>query len=131
MNQEEINQIDIKLNNAVLHKYMYKMPAKLHALDVAAGVGRITKELLLPNGFKHVDLLEQSSTLMASARKKLAKQIPKQGKARSFFEVGMQDFNFMYKYDCIWINWGIGYLNKEDAVIFVKKCSANLRKVYP
>jgi protein N-terminal methyltransferase len=38
----------------------------LHVADCGAGIGRVTKHLLLPE-FEHVDLLEQSPRLIAAA----------------------------------------------------------------
>ena len=66
--------------------------AKLHmtgfesALDCGAGIGRVTKETLLPR-FKHVDLLEPASVLLDHAKEDLPL-------ARNFFYKGMQEHNF-------------------------------------
>ena len=65
------------------------------ALDCGAGIGRVTKEILLPR-FKHVDLLEPASVLLDQAKV----EVPS---ARSFYCHGMEEHNFKSKYDCIWI----------------------------
>lgn len=42
-------------------------PSRTYALDCGAGIGRITKNLLL-NYFKHVDLVEQNSKFVEVAK---------------------------------------------------------------
>lgn len=38
----------------------------------------------------------------------------------------MQNFEFRYKYDCIWIQWALCQLPDDYAVTFLKKASQNL-----
>ena len=40
--------------------------------------------------------------------------------------IGMEELDFEFKYDCVWIQWVIGHLTDEDLVNFLKKCKVNL-----
>ena len=42
--------------------------------------------------------------------------------ARKFYCNGMQEHTFETKYDCIWIQWCIGYLTDEDLIQFLVNC---------
>ena len=49
--------------------------------------------------------------------------------ARKFYCNGMQDHTFETEYDCIWIQWCIGYLTDDDLIQFLVNCKENgLRK---
>ncbi len=61
--------------------------------DCGAGVGRITKQLLLKH-FHEVDLVEPSEHLLKTARKKLPHGDAAQGnKVANFFQLGLQSFS--------------------------------------
>jgi protein N-terminal methyltransferase len=95
------------------------------ALDVGAGVGRVTKEFLVPFGFQEVDLLEQNPQFLELARVNLATAADgtEREHAGEFFASGMQDHEFGdRKYDCIWIQWCIIYLSDVDFIEFFRKC---------
>ena len=83
------------------------------ALDCGAGIGRISKETLLPR-FLDVDLLEASPVQIEGAKK----NVPT---VRNFFCEGMQHHNFRARYDCIWLQWCVGYLLDTDFIDFLKK----------
>lgn len=103
----------------------------LRALDCGAGVGRVTRELLL-HYFHEVDLIEPSRHLIDVARENLtaeavstagqggggggdrspASGIPAGHRAVNFFNSGLQDFDWsphVGRYDTIWIQ-GVAYL---------------------
>ena len=88
-----------------------------YALDCGAGIGRIAKQTLLPR-FDNVDLLEPASIQLDQAKI----DIPN---ARNFYCEGMQEHKFQEKYDCIWIQWCVGYLTDIDLVEFFKKCKTD------
>mmetsp|Transcript_5413 Transcript_5413/g.7446 ORF Transcript_5413/g.7446 Transcript_5413/m.7446 type:complete len:309 (-) Transcript_5413:61-987(-) len=96
------------------------------AVECGAGIGRVTKGLLLPLGFGRCDLVESSSRLISAAPSYIGD--PGASKCR-FLCVGLQDFepkeNF---YDVIWIQWCIGYLTDADCVDLFRRCGASLRK---
>lgn len=75
------------------------------ALDCGAGIGRITKRLLLPL-FRAVDMVDVTEDFLAKAKTYLGEE----GKrVRNYFCCGLQDFSpEPTSYDVIWIQWVIG-----------------------
>lgn len=131
-------------------KFLYSIPDLPHrqrALDVGAGIGRVSKHLLLPN-FDVVDMLEQSMayvkesiTFIESAR--VDSDSPRKlGKIGRRIVCGMQEFNttgitgrdgvltgsLEEEYDVIWIQWCVIYLTDDDFVSFLKQCVKALKK---
>lgn len=90
-------------------------------LDVGAGIGRITRNLLAKY-CSQVDLLEPAAQFVAQARLELA-DLPQ---TIGFYEKGMQDFVFERQYAIVWCQWCLGQLPDEVLVDFLKKCAENL-----
>ncbi|KAI1303157.1 N-terminal Xaa-Pro-Lys N-methyltransferase 1 [Halotydeus destructor] len=97
------------------------------ALDCGAGIGRVTKTLLL-KFFDTVDLLEQSQTFLDSARDYLGTEIYDKRIGKAYCS-GLQDFEpeVGVEYDVIWCQWVTGYLTDDDFVNFLKKCKSILK----
>lgn len=93
------------------------------AADCGAGIGRVTKHLLLPR-FESVDMIEQSKRLLSSA----AGYIGEAHTRVKFIEVGLQDFIPEKIYDVIWIQWVVGHLTDEDYILFFQRCASGLRQ---
>lgn len=75
------------------------------ALDCGAGIGRITKRLLLPL-FNTVDLVDVTQEFLDRAKTYLGSDGKRVG---NFFCSGLQDFvPESGRYDLIWIQWVIG-----------------------
>ncbi|XP_015191261.1 PREDICTED: N-terminal Xaa-Pro-Lys N-methyltransferase 1 [Polistes dominula] len=99
-------------------------PSKQHALDCGAGIGRVTKNLLLKY-FENVDLLEQNPKFIESAKTYLESNISRIG----FHCSALQNFHpTPQKYDVIWCQWVLGYINDEDLIGFLKNCVSGLKK---
>lgn len=97
--------------------------SNLRALDCGAGIGRISKQLLVKE-FTRVDLVEQNPAFVATARKLLADSAA----MGEFYTEGLQTFTpAAGTYDLIWVQWVLGYLSDEDLVAFFKRCKAGLR----
>lgn len=94
------------------------------AADCGAGIGRVSKHLLLHH-FQHVDLIEQSPRLLQSS----IGYIGAPDAARTArVEVGLQDFRpYRGEYDVIWIQWVIGHLHDVDFVNFFRRCLYGLK----
>jgi len=93
------------------------------ALDVAAGIGRVTGGTLL-EVCDQVDLMEGSEMLLNKAREALQWAGPRIGQ---FACARMQDFTpDPGRYDLIWIQWCIGSLTDADLEAFLKRCAAGL-----
>ncbi|GMI22142.1 hypothetical protein TeGR_g9132 [Tetraparma gracilis] len=100
------------------------LPAPLGPVaDIGAGIGRVTRDLLLPFGFPRVDLVEVSPRLSQASPDFVGEGA---GRCR-FFNVGMQDFEPRQEhYSCIWIQWVIGHLEDVDCVAFLSRCLRGL-----
>ena len=70
-----------------------------------------------------VDIVDQCGKLIDKAR-----EILKDKNVRHFYTLGLQEFVFEEKYDCVWVQWVFSHLNDEDAVIFLLKAKAALNK---
>lgn len=92
------------------------------ALDVGAGVGRVSKNVLLKR-FRLVDLLEPDQKFLEQARHELATE-----SARCEFLLrGMQDFEErLGRYDVVWIQWVIGHLRDAQFKTFMERVSRSL-----
>ncbi|GMH48443.1 hypothetical protein TL16_g02207 [Triparma laevis f. inornata] len=94
------------------------------ACDIGAGIGRVSKLVLLER-FSGVDLVEVSSRLIKAAPEYI-------GDARAkdcrFMCLGMEDFDFgTAKYDVVWVQWVIGHLTDEDLITFLNRAAVGLK----
>ncbi|CAM9338075.1 unnamed protein product, partial [Ectocarpus fasciculatus] len=90
--------------------------------DCGAGIGRVSKNLLLPR-CAHVDLVEQSPRLLRAS----AAYLGPDASRTSLLNIGLQDFKpAPNTYDLIWIQWVIGHLDDLDFVQFFRRCVAGL-----
>ncbi|XP_052741448.1 N-terminal Xaa-Pro-Lys N-methyltransferase 1-like [Bicyclus anynana] len=97
-------------------------PSTNLALDCGAGIGRVSKNLLMPY-FQKVDLVEQDEKFINTAKNYIGANNAKLG---SLYHVGLQDFVPLKEYDVIWCQWVLGYLNDYDLIAFLKRCSEAL-----
>lgn len=96
---------------------------RTRALDCGAGIGRLTKTLLIPMGFEKVDLMEPLPHMVEQAKK----EVPAE-KAGEFMQCSMQEAKLAPNtYDLILIQWAAIYLTDDDFVKFLQNCSQALR----
>lgn len=118
--------LDIQASASFL-KLLFKFkpaPGKERALDCGAGIGRVSKHLLM-NEFRTVDLVEQDEKFCIKARETLAGS----GHLGEVFNIGLQDFNDNgTKYDVIWSQWVLGHLTDDDLIRLFKRLSNVLEK---
>ncbi|KAI7813409.1 N-terminal Xaa-Pro-Lys N-methyltransferase 1 isoform X1 [Triplophysa rosa] len=122
-----ISNTDINGSKKFLQKFLGEGKGKTgtgFALDCGAGIGRITKRLLLPL-FRTVDLVDVTQDFLDQARMYLGEE----GKrVENYFCCGLQDFNPQPEcYDVIWIQWVIGHLTDDHLVEFLRRCRSGLR----
>lgn len=121
-----ISNIDINGSKAFLLKYLGEGEGKTGtgcALDCGAGIGRITKRLLLPL-FKTVDLVDVTQEFLDKAKTYLGEDNKRVG---NYFCCGLQDFvPESGRYDVIWIQWVIGHLTDSHLVEFLQRCKKAL-----
>lgn len=96
------------------------------AVDVGAGIGRVTKDMLSQVADK-VDLVEPVKSFVDQAKEDLS-PLAEQGKIGEFYEIGAQDFiPESEKYWLIWNQWCLGHLNDENLVLYLKRCILGLQ----
>ncbi|MEQ2167035.1 N-terminal Xaa-Pro-Lys N-methyltransferase 1 [Goodea atripinnis] len=119
-----ISSIDISGSKAFLKKFLGGKTGTGCALDCGAGIGRITKRLLLPL-FKTVDLVDVTKEFLDKARSYLGDDGKRVG---NYFCCGLQEFvPETGRYDVIWIQWVIGHLTDDHLVEFLRRCQKALR----
>ncbi|CAG4956096.1 unnamed protein product [Colias eurytheme] len=94
-----------------------KPPATKRALDCGAGIGRVSKNLLIPY-FDKVDLVEQDEKFINTAKQSIGDD----SKLGILYQVGLQNFKPQEKYDVIWCQWVLGNLNDYDLIGFLERC---------
>ena len=98
-------------------------PGHQRALDCGAGIGRITKHLLVKH-FEKVDLVEQNKLFLEKA----GEYLKNNDKVGSLFCSGLQNFVPQEgHYDVIWCQWVLGHLTDDHLVDFFKRCLKGLK----
>jgi protein N-terminal methyltransferase len=88
--------------------------------ECGAGIGRVTKGLLLPLGVRRCDLVESSARLLSAAPDFIGD--PGASKCR-FICDSLQNWEPPKdSYTIIWIQWVLVYLTDTDIVKFLKRC---------
>ena len=105
------------------------------AADVAAGIGRVAKHVLLPGGASTVDVLEPARTCgrrrVRSSMRRLRSKVSKVGGCASkcrFLAAPMQDWTpSSSSYDVIWAQWCVGHLTDAHFLRFLQRCRTALK----
>ena len=93
------------------------------AAECGAGIGRVSKGLLLPLGVPRCDLVESSSRLLFAAPDYIGEDA---GRCR-FYCQGLQDWApKKQSYSLIWVQWVFCYLTDDDAISFLRRCGEGL-----
>ncbi|KAL4240822.1 N-terminal Xaa-Pro-Lys N-methyltransferase 1 [Mactra antiquata] len=93
------------------------------ALDCGAGIGRITKRLLLPL-FDTVDMVELQQSFLDTAKEFIGAQV---NRVDRFICSGLQDFvPDVGHYDLIWCQWVLCHLTEEHLITFLQNCQKGL-----
>eukprot|EP00742_Colponemidia_sp_Colp-10_P004079 GILJ01004353.1.p1 GENE.GILJ01004353.1~~GILJ01004353.1.p1 ORF type:complete len:228 (+),score=37.00 GILJ01004353.1:61-744(+) len=96
--------------------------ATTRALDCGAGIGRVTKDLLVKI-FDKVDIVEQNPKYVEQARTYIDSQ-----RVERFICSGLQEFTpEADRYDVIWCQWVLSHLTDAHLVDFLQRCRRNLR----
>ncbi|KAG7361770.1 aldose 1-epimerase [Nitzschia inconspicua] len=91
--------------------------------EVGAGIGRVTKGLLL-DLVDRCDLIESSSRLLQAAPDHIGSHACR----CRFYCHELQEWKPSQKYSIIWIQWVLCYLTDKDIVEFLSRCSDRLLK---
>ncbi|XP_045511179.1 alpha N-terminal protein methyltransferase 1-like [Colias croceus] len=119
-----ISDIDIVGSTQFLQSLfsLENSPGREVALDCGAGIGRITKHLLLPH-FNKVDVIEPDQKFLNEILNYVGENSSNVGK---LYHTSLQDFQPERKYDVIWNQWVLGYLKDEDLVSYLITCRNTL-----
>lgn len=105
------------------HWPLENAPRVTRALDVGAGIGRVSGGLLLEL-CDTVDLVEGCAKFVEQAREDLGWAAPRMER---FIVADMQAFEpEPGRYHLVWIQWCIGQLTDDDLVSFLVRCKAAL-----
>ncbi|XP_037716276.1 alpha N-terminal protein methyltransferase 1 [Drosophila subpulchrella] len=118
-----ISAIDIQGSNVFLREI--RVPGNRLALDCGAGIGRVTRNLLIPR-FNCVDLVEQDPSFAEKAREYCTTDDLGPGKVGQIYNVGLQRFAPSQQYDLIWSQWVLGHLTDRDLVAFFRRIKLGL-----
>ncbi|KAF5402343.1 hypothetical protein PHET_04338 [Paragonimus heterotremus] len=95
-----------------------------YALDCGSGIGRVTKQLLIPR-FNFVDMVEVTQSFLDQAKEYIGEEDFDSIGER--FCSGLQDFTPpVGRYDLIWIQWVLGHLTDVALVGFLQRCARAL-----
>lgn len=135
-----LDQRDVAASQKFLTQLFAKnpLPSNPVALDVGAGIGRVTKHLLLPR-FHTVDMLEQNLDYLQHSRVFVPTNdsVAATGTVDKRIACGMQDFDargvvgadqvptgsLQGRYNLVWIQWCIIYLTDHDLIAFLRQCA--------
>jgi protein N-terminal methyltransferase len=127
-----ISPIDLQGSRAFLQQVQQQQQLQQNselswstACECGAGIGRVTKGLLIPWGFQHCDLVESSSRLLSAAPEYIGDTASAQCR---YYCQSLQDWTPRSQtYDVIWVQWVLCYLTDEDAIAFLQRCKEGLR----
>ena len=95
------------------------------ALDCGAGIGRVSKRLLLQI-FKEVELVEQNPLFLKKAKSYLKAYTER---VVAYHAVGLQDFYPLPdRYSLIWCQWVLAHLNDKDLLEFFARSKTALKE---
>ncbi|KAI8604538.1 AdoMet dependent proline di-methyltransferase-domain-containing protein [Dissophora ornata] len=102
-----------------------------HVLDCGAGIGRVTKQVLI-KAFDHVDLVENCASFVKQAKEEYLKAEIESGKVGEVRCSGLQNVRFEGtswegRFDVIWCQWVLGHLTDDDLIAFFNRCKKGLK----
>ncbi|KAJ2765034.1 hypothetical protein IWQ57_004935 [Coemansia nantahalensis] len=101
-------------------------PGSQYACDCGAGIGRVTKHMLLSR-FAKVDLVEQNKQFLDAAASQYLEPEIAAGRVGDLMAVGLQEFApAAGRYDVIWCQWVLSHLTDDDLVAFLRRCADGL-----
>ncbi|KAF1941272.1 hypothetical protein EJ02DRAFT_455338 [Clathrospora elynae] len=104
------------------------LPPLERVADCGAGIGRITKGLLMGVS-KRVDVVEPVKKFTDELVQGLGEEKVGMGKVGEVVNLGLQDWvPEAGAYDVIWNQWCVGHLTDAQLVVYLRRCKEGLRK---
>jgi protein N-terminal methyltransferase len=123
---ESVSPTDLAGSSAFLAQWYPRQEDAGLALDVGAGIGRVSSGLLLQH-FKSVSLLESNEAFLAEAMKKLPSDRVCQTFPIRFGDWTRSLMNTNVVFDLVWIQWVIIYASDDELVSFLQEAKSALR----
>ncbi|CAJ1363279.1 unnamed protein product [Effrenium voratum] len=120
--QEDTAHSAAFLRSALADSALAASGRALAALDVGAGLGRVSKAVLLP-AVQTVTLVDQSAKWLKAALTYLGHD----AKRCSFVQSRLEEFQPETSFDVIWIQWTLQYLIDADVVNLLQRLATSLR----
>ena len=122
-----ISDMDLAGSRAFLKALQEQQPSldwsRGAGCECGAGIGRVTKGLLLDLNVTQVDVVEASERLLCESPEYIGEGASK----CRFYCKGLQDWSPpTRRYSIIWIQWVLCYLTDDDVVAFLKRCAEGL-----
>ncbi|XP_053325384.1 N-terminal Xaa-Pro-Lys N-methyltransferase 2 isoform X1 [Spea bombifrons] len=122
----DLSNTDIEFSSEFLRKFIGG-PGKAgtyFALDCGAGIGRVSKHVLLPV-FSNIELVDMMEPFLEEAQNYLEEE---SDRVETLYCYCLQDFTpAIRKYDVIWMQWVSGYLTDKDLLEFLLRCKNGLK----
>lgn len=126
--QTSVPKADIVGSLTFLRKLQLRMdcpaPYKRLTIDMGAGIGRITRDLLWKVS-DVCDLLEPVKPFVEQMPKEL-QGVAAKGKLGDIYDIGMQDWSpapeKAGQYWLVWCQWCVGQLPDDELVLFWQRC---------
>ncbi|XP_028666418.1 N-terminal Xaa-Pro-Lys N-methyltransferase 2 [Erpetoichthys calabaricus] len=123
----ELSEIDIEGSREFLKKFVggTGKTGTECALDCGCGIGRVTKNVLLPI-FETVEMADMMEEYLIHAHENYLGNDA--DKIETYYCYSLQDLTPpVKKYDVIWIQWVACHLTDRDLLEFLIKCKASLK----
>ncbi|KAF3909227.1 hypothetical protein ABW20_dc0103448 [Dactylellina cionopaga] len=124
----QVSRMDLQTSSNFLAKLKPHMPVPEDGVkrgaDCGAGIGRITKGLLL----KHLDTVDIVEPIKKFTEELLlASDLPDHGKLGDVYNVGLEAWQPEEgKYWCIWNQWCLNHLTDADLTAYLSRCAKAL-----
>ncbi|KAK1164014.1 alpha N-terminal protein methyltransferase 1B-like [Acipenser oxyrinchus oxyrinchus] len=123
----ELSEVDIEGSREFLKKFVGG-PGKAGtacALDCGCGIGRVSKNVLLPV-FETVEMADMTEDFLTHAHEHYLGDDA--DRVETYYCYSLQDLTPpIKKYDVIWIQWVACHLTDKDLSLFLMRCKASLK----
>ncbi|OCT85428.1 alpha N-terminal protein methyltransferase 1B [Xenopus laevis] len=122
----ELSDIDTESSREFLRKFVGGLgkAGTDFALDCGSGIGRVSKNVLLPV-FSNIELVDMTEPFLEEAQNYLEEE---GDRVETLYCYSLQDFvPPLRKYDVIWMQWVSGYLTDKNLLEFLIRCKNGLK----